>query len=95
VDEGGRMHMPAGKFSAIIRKVTEHLAFDPAGRLTFEVSDGIAPMSLYSASSPRFVGEAIHVALWPRPASCKPRDRWLESSNRTCCVSAAEQPCCR
>ena len=33
-------HMPAGKVSAILRKVTDHFALDPFAKLTFEVSDG-------------------------------------------------------
>jgi hypothetical protein len=92
VDGGDRTHMPAGKFTAIVRKVAEHVSLDDAARLTFEVSDGVAPMSLYQASLPRIVGEEVHVALSPRPASCKPRDRWLESQERSCCGAPAA--CC-
>lgn len=72
-DDGG--HMPAGKFAAIIRKVTEHVALDPTAKLTFEVSDGVRPMQLHRAAMPEATGAAVHVALSPRPASCKPRDR--------------------
>ena len=45
VDEGERVHMTAGKFAAIIRKVTEHVLLDDTAQLTFEVSDGVAPFS--------------------------------------------------
>ncbi|TGR28910.1 MULTISPECIES: DUF6428 family protein [unclassified Mesorhizobium] len=93
-----RTHMPAGKFSAIIRKVTEHVDLDPSARLTFEVSDGVRPIALYRAALPRLVGGAVHVDLSPRPASCKPRDRWLEEERKAkaCCgPSASAQPCCR
>lgn len=95
VDED-RMHMPAGKFAAIIRKVTEHVGLDHTARLTFEVSDGVRPMQLYRAALPETVDGAIHVMLSPRPASCKPRDRWLEEDRkaRACRPSAGTQSCC-
>ncbi len=93
-----RLHMPAGKFAAIIRKVTDHLALDPAAKLTFEVSDGIRPMELYRAGLPEVHGDTISVALEPRPASCKPRDRWLQeqkSASATCCEPhPGEKLCC-
>lgn len=89
VDEGERSYMPAGKFTAIIRKVTEHLALDPAAKLTFEVSDGVAPMQLHKALKPVIVDGHIHVELSPRAASCKPRDRWLTEKVRR------SAPCCR
>ncbi|WP_432343351.1 DUF6428 family protein [Shinella yambaruensis] len=88
IDEGGRGHMPAGKFSAIIRKVSDHVRLDPAAKLTFEVSDGSRPMALYYASSPRLAEGRIEVILAARPASCKPRDRWLTEK------SAAANSCC-
>ncbi|SFU22488.1 DUF6428 family protein [Mesorhizobium sp. YR577] len=99
VEEGERTHMPSGKFTAIIRKVTEHLALDPSAKLTFEVSDGIAPMQLHQASKPTVVNGEVHVALSPRPASCKPRDRWLAEQAKesvSCCGSSRpdSQPCC-
>jgi hypothetical protein len=47
INEDGRSHMPAGKFSAIIRKVSDHVRLDPAAKLTFEVSDGdLAPLNI-------------------------------------------------
>jgi hypothetical protein len=98
VHEGKRTHMPAGKFAAIIRKVTEHVPLDPTARLTFEVSDGVRPMQLYRASIPDERDGAVLVTLFPRPASCKPRDRWLEKQDQSaasgCCGSSREQPCC-
>ncbi|MBZ9767445.1 DUF6428 family protein [Mesorhizobium sp. CA6] len=78
VDEGGRVHMPAGKFAAIIRKVSDYVALDQAAKLTFEVSDGVRPMELHRAAQPSLVGGTVEVELSPRPSSCKPRDRWLE-----------------
>ena len=93
-----RTHMQAGKFSAIIRKVTEHVALDPAAKLTFEVSDGIQPMQLYRAAFPEIAGGEVHVDLSPRPASCKPRDRWLEQQKQatSCCSpsTTAGKACC-
>ncbi|MEI5679544.1 MULTISPECIES: DUF6428 family protein [unclassified Mesorhizobium] len=98
VEEGERTHMPSGKFTAIIRKVTEHLALDPTAKLTFEVSDGVAPMQLHKASKPVIVDGHVRVELLPRAASCKPRDRWLAEQKATssCCGPAKGegQPCC-
>jgi hypothetical protein len=97
VIDGDRTHMTAGKFAAIIRKVSEHVALDAGARLTFEVSDGIAPMQLHCAASPAVLGGALSVALSPRAASCKPRDRWLEEQKQAsaCCrPSTTKQPCC-
>ncbi|MGO7427854.1 hypothetical protein ACCT09_51070, partial [Rhizobium ruizarguesonis] len=41
---------------------------------------------------------AVHVTLSPRPASCKPRDRWLAQENSkaaACCgPQAATSGCC-
>lgn len=87
VHEGERNHMPAGKFAAIIRKVADHVALDQSAKLTFEVSDGIRPMQLHRASYPIIAGGEVHVELSPRPASCKPRDRWLAEQ-------AGASPCC-
>lgn len=89
VDEGARQHMPAGKFARIIRKVSDHLGLDAGARLTFEVSDGVAPMQLHRAAMPVIDGGQIHVALSPRPASCKPRDRWLAQQD-----GAKASACC-
>ena len=92
-----RTHMPSGKFSAIIRKVTEHVALDHSAKLTFEVSDGVRPIMLYRAALPEIVSDEVHVELSPRPASCKPRDRWLEEHKKasTCCGPASSgKPCC-
>lgn len=88
IDEDERSHMPAGKFSAIIRKVSDHVRFDPAAKLTFEVSDGSRAMALYCASSPRLAEGRFEVTLAARPSSCKPRDRWLAEK------SVATSSCC-
>lgn len=98
IDEGDRVHMPAGKFSSIVRKVTEHLSLDMGAKLTFEVSDGVSPMQLHKAAAPAVAGGAVHVELTPRAASCKPRDRWLAgqiAAEASCCGSPAEnRRCC-
>lgn len=96
VDEDDRTHMPAAKFSAIIRKVADHVDLEADAKLTFEVSDGIAPMQLFCASSPRLIDDEVHVQLSPRPASCKPRDRWLveQKSEAACCGPVGAKPCC-
>ena len=93
VMDGDRTHMTAGKFAAIIRKVSEHVRLEPGARLTFEVSDGVAPMQLHCAASPIVDGGVVSVALSPRAASCKPRDRWLEQE-RARCGAGGKQPCC-
>ncbi|MGE0281779.1 MAG: DUF6428 family protein [Rhizobiaceae bacterium] len=91
-----RAHMPSGKFSAIIRKVTDHLTLDHSAKLTFEVSDGVRPMQLYRASLPEIVKGEVRVELSPRPASCKPRDRWLDQQKLASnCCEPKPQPCCR
>lgn len=97
IDESGRSHMPAGKFAAIVRKVSEHVALDGSAKLTFEVSDGIRPMELFCAGAPVELDGALHVDLSPRPASCKPRDRWLAQQRpvtQNCCGSSQPEPCC-
>lgn len=97
IDEDDRTHMAARKFASIVRKVSEHVALDGSAKLTFEVSDGVAPMQLHKASSPVLRDGILRIDLGPRPASCKPRDRWLvESARQTafCCApSTAAQKC--
>ena len=96
IEEGDRTHMLAGKFAAIIGKVSEHVKIDGSAKLTFEVSDGVLPMQLYCASTPAISGVAVQVELAPRAASCKPRDRWLaEQAQATACFgSATATNCC-
>ncbi|TNC67241.1 DUF6428 family protein [Rubellimicrobium roseum] len=99
VEEGERKHMAAGKFAKIIRKVSEHVGLNGSAKLTFEVSDGVAPMALFRAGSPVIEGDRVHVALSARPASCKPRDRWLKEQQVVqpaagCCRPSSAAPCC-
>lgn len=79
IPEEGKTHMRAAKFAAILGKVEASLGLDRQARLTFEVSDGIRPMLLMRAATPRVENGEINIDLLPRAASCKPRDRWLES----------------
>jgi hypothetical protein len=76
-DGRSQSHMKAGKFAAIIRKVSDHVGLPPGSRLTFEVSDGVEAMRLLRAGLPTAHDGRLSVALTPRAASCKPRDRWL------------------
>src|SRR5579871_1072511 len=95
--EDGRGHMAAGKFLAIVRKVADAVPFDPAAKLTFEVSDGRRAMQLYRASAITSDGDIVRVALSERPASCKPRDRWLaqQVAEAACCAPATtSERCC-
>ncbi|MBW9091708.1 hypothetical protein JNB91_28355 [Rhizobium wenxiniae] len=96
IDEDDRTHMPAGKFAAIIRKVADHVRLEPTAKLTFEVSDGERPMALYCAAAPRLVAGSFEVSLSARPASCKPRDRWLaeEQAKSSCCGPAVDESAC-
>ena len=89
--EANREHMPVWKFLAILRKVSDAVGFDTDARLTFEVSNGVVPMQLYRAERIE-AGEVVRVLLSPRPASCKPRDRWLEQTTKqSCCGTAAAE----
>ena len=73
-------------------KLTEKVPFDSNAKVTFEVSDGKRAMALYRASSIAIDGDVIRVELTQRPASCKPRDRWLEAQQAeqaSCCKPSA------
>jgi len=74
------------------------VAFDPNAKLTLEVSDAVKPTQLYAATGIEFAGDAVRVALTPRPAGCKPRARWLEqhpaSKAAACCSPTQAAPCC-
>jgi hypothetical protein len=91
--EDHRRFMPVEKFLAIIGKVSAKIPLDSQAKVTFEVSDGRRPMSLYRASSLATDGDVVRVELTPRPASCKPRDRWLEDQ-AGCRPSQSEKSCC-
>jgi hypothetical protein len=95
IEARDRTHMQAGKFAAIIRKVSEHVRLHGSAKLTFEVSDGVAPMQLHCASAPLVTDGIVHVALQPRAASCKPRDRWLaEQAQAQSHAQAQAAACC-
>jgi hypothetical protein len=92
----GQGSMPVAKFLAIVRKVGDRVRFDRHARLTFEVSDGVGAIGLYRASSVDVEAERVRVHLTRRPASCKPRDRWLEPDvvEQSRCRPAAGSRCC-
>jgi hypothetical protein len=87
--------MSTSKFLAIVRKVGTHFPFHPDAKLTFEVSDGETAMRLYRAASVEAGSDAVRVVLTQRPASCKPRDRWLQQQRATgktgCCGPSRSQ----
>jgi hypothetical protein len=93
-----RAHMPVGKFLSIIGKVLSEIDLDQDTRLTFEVSDGIRPIELYRALAIDVGGDSVNVTLGNLPASCKPRDRWLEGRSdilpKACCGPAAKSGGC-
>jgi hypothetical protein len=91
--EDGRGFMPAGRFLAIMDKVGDHVPFDPDARLTFEVSDGSEAIRLFRAETIEAAGAVVRIALGRRPASCKPRDRWLEQQRANDRLTSPE-PCC-
>ena len=89
-EPGRASHMPVAKFVAIMRKVGEVVAFDETAKLTFEVSDGKGAIQLYCADDIAVVDDAVRVSLSRRPASCKPRERWLDQDN----TRSPRQSCC-
>jgi hypothetical protein len=97
--EADRTFMPVWKFLAIMKKVVNEVPFDPESKLTFEVSDPNSAMRLFGISGLEIDARAVRVSLKRRPASCKPRDRWLEQENlekAPCCGPEANPgtPCC-
>ncbi|MFL6796551.1 MAG: DUF6428 family protein [Xanthobacteraceae bacterium] len=94
IEEPNRGHMPVSKFLAIIGKVGEAVGFDADAKLTFEVSDGVRPMQIYRAARID-ISDVVRVTLSARPASCKPRDRWLaEQTSVSYFPIKPAQPCC-
>ncbi|WP_313611069.1 DUF6428 family protein [Rhizobium sp.] len=97
IDEDDRTHMPAGKFSVIIRKVADYVRLGQTAKLTFEVSDGVDPMALYCASTPHLDNGRFYVELVARASSCKPRERWLAEkpvAETLCCGPVNGSKCC-
>jgi hypothetical protein len=86
--EPGRISMTVSKFLAIMEKVIEEVPFDLDGKLTFEVSDPGSAIRLFGVTGIDTDGRVVRVSLRSRPASCKPRDRWLqnERTTRACCA---------
>ena len=97
--EADRTFMPVWKFLAIMKKVADEVPLDPESKLTFEVSDPNSAMRLFGISDLTIDAEAVRVSLKRRPASCKPRDRWLEqktAEDALCCAPTpnSDARCC-
>lgn len=89
--------MTIRKFLAIMGKFDRDVGLVADSTLTFEVSDPQSPLALYGVAGLDIGDDRVTVALAPRPASCKPRDRWLEQERReteaqSCCGPASK--CC-
>jgi hypothetical protein len=89
--EDDRGFLPVARFLAIMRKVADHVPFDPDAKLTFEVSDGQGAIQLFRADAIEVAGDRIRVGLSRRPASCKPRDRWLEQERASPCCGSSDR----
>lgn len=65
------------------------MPLDKEAKVTFEVSDGQRAMALYRASGIKTEDDVVRVELTQRPASCKPRDRWLVTQQvaASCCAA--------
>jgi hypothetical protein len=97
--ENERRYMPVSKFLAIINKVASVVPIEPQAKVTFEVSNGIKAMALYRASSITIEDDIVRVELSQRPASCKPRDRWLlqaadQAADQGACCQTKKTPTC-
>ena len=94
--EAGRTFMPVWKFLAIMKKVADAVPFDAGAKLTFEVSDPSSAMRLFGVDAVEIEGDTVRVSLTRRPASCKPRDRWLEQAPKANARASANEnkSCC-
>lgn len=76
IDEDGRGHMPAGKFSAIIRKVSDHVRLDPAANSpSRSATEAVHRRSI--APIRRASLKICKVSLTARLARSMPRDRCM------------------
>lgn len=91
--DDGSTSMPVSRFLAIMLKVSDHVPFDPTAKLTFEVSDGMGAIQLFRAETIEAGDNDVRVELSRRPASCKPRDRWLEQQKANACCESSVRPC--
>ena len=96
--KAGLGYMPVWKFLAIMKKFAAEVRFDAGAKLTFEVSDPSSAIRLFGIEAVEIAGQTVRVSLARRPASCKPRDRWLEQAPKAdaCCAPNAStaQACC-
>jgi Family of unknown function (DUF6428) len=91
--ESGRTFMPVWKFLAIMKKVVAEVPFDLDSKATFEVSDPSSAMRLFGIAGLETTTTTARISLKRRPASCKPRDRWLDKQEACCGPNSASQCC--
>jgi hypothetical protein len=88
--EGDKPVLSVGKFLAIMDKFGNDVGLDRSAKLTFEVSDPESALQLFGPAGMEADAKTVRVSLARRPASCKPRDRWLEQQK-----TATTAGCCR
>lgn len=84
--------LTARTFEKIMAKVAGDTGLDPESRLTFEANREGGVIGLYALDHAMLEQGCAVIALAPRRASCKPRDRWLadqraahEKAGASCC----------
>lgn len=93
--------LTARTFEKIMAKVAGDTGLDPESRLTFEANSEGGVIGLYALDRAVLDEGRAVIALSPRRASCKPRDRWLadprDASAAPCCgpgASSSQSSCC-
>jgi hypothetical protein len=94
VESTGATHMKVSKFLGILSQVERRVALDPEALLIFEAGDSVSPMQVFTIGSIATASDHVGIALAPRPATCKPRDRGLENALNAVAVAPAESKSC-
>jgi len=104
IESDGATHMKVAKFLGILSQVERRATLDPKALLIFEAGDSANPMQVFTVGNIVAISDHVEVLLAPRPATCKPRDRGLESAlsltapaeSKSCCgpKSSAKAACC-
>lgn len=104
VESPGATHMKVAKFLGILSQVERRVALDPEALLIVEAGDSVSPMQVFTVGNIAAMSDHVEVTLAPRPATCKPRNRGLESAlnlavpaeSKSCCgpKSSAKAACC-
>lgn len=102
VESDGATHMNVSKFLGILAQVERRVPLDPEALLIFEAGDSANPMQVFTVGNIAATPDHVEVKLAPRPATCKPRDRGLESilsdavpKAKACCTpKAGGGKCC-